>query len=130
MKKKWMLWIALLSLALPLSQAWAFNAYINCATTPLAQTYSTSSPSLAMSHVGTPFQAGLSMINNTTGRICLNTVSTSTLAPTAGNGNEHCLPVNAVLVLDHINVPTRFTSIYVRGDLANCTSGTIDIDLW
>lgn len=112
--------------------AFAFNAIINCASTTLTTSYSTSAPSLpaTLKNFETPQGPNIAAINNTTGRICFNTTSASTAAPTAGNGNEHCLAPQSILVLDKVNAPYLKMSVFVRADAASCTSGVVDIDVW
>lgn len=110
--------------------AMAFNASINCASTNIPTAYATTSPSLALNKVSTPYRAAIMVINNTSGRICFNTVSANNVAPTAGDGNEHCVIASTAAAYDNINTPTIWSSVYVRGDGASCTSGTVDIDLW
>jgi hypothetical protein len=116
-------------LAMPV---WAHNAIINCASTTLATTYSTSSPSLALSQVPTKSpQSHLAVINNSGSRICVNTDTASvTVAPTAGTGHEHCIAPNMFAFYDDINVNNNFVNIYARADVSSCTTGTIDLDLW
>jgi hypothetical protein len=109
--------------------AWGTNVIINCGNTTLTTTYSTSSPSLAINQA--QYKPNLAIFNDSTGRVCINTVTASTsVAPTAGDGNEHCIPATTFAIFDKINVNTNLVNVYVRGDGGNCTSGIVDIDLW
>lgn len=124
----------ILSLFLLLStHASAFNAIITCASTNLTTSYSTSAPSLptALKQIPMPYKASMAIINNSTVRICANTDTYSvTVAPTAGNGDEHCVAPSMFAFYDNINFPAKLVNIYLRADVSSCTSGTVDIDLW
>lgn len=126
-----LLTVALL-MALPIN-ALAINAILNCASSNIPTTYSTSSPSLptALKGFGVPSKASLAVINNTAGRICVNTITpSSTVAPTAGNNKEHCVAPQMFAFYDLIDMPTLKGNVYVRADVATCTTGTVDIDVW
>ena len=111
------------------ASSWGANIIINCGSTTLTTTYSTTSPSLALSQV--PYKPNLSIFNASTTRICVNTVTASTtVAPTAGNGHEHCVPGQTYAILDNINTNVNLVNVYVRADGANCTSAVVDIDLF
>lgn len=116
--------------------AFGFNAIINCGSTNLDVNYSTSSPSL-QAHLTGLFLSDkptLSISNPTSARICANTVSVSTVAPTAGNGNEHCMPPNSIMAWDLVNIPRGPANVFLRSDgtggAASCSSGIIDVDVW
>lgn len=131
--KLWTLLALFSALALP-SNAWSANAIIDCASTNIATSYSTSNPSLptTLKQVPLPSKASLAVINNTAFRICVNTVTSSiSVAPTAGNGNEHCVAAMMFAFYDNLNFAgSSTTNVYVRADASACTSGTVDIDLW
>lgn len=125
---KLILWALLLC-----ANAFGTNAIINCASTNINTTYSTSAPSLAIQLA--PSQGHLAIINNSSVRVCANTITISTtVAPTAGNGNEHCVAPNMFAFYDGINLakgqPLGKVNVYIRSDAATCTTGTVDIDLW
>lgn len=109
----------------------AKNVIINCASTNITQNYSTSSPFLAFNQVQSSYAPQLWVINGSSGRICVNTVTASTsVAPTAGDGNEHCLQGNMFAIYQPTDLNLGLANIYVRADAANCTSGYVDLDLF
>jgi hypothetical protein len=119
----------LLLILLVVQPSFGIDAIINCASTNIAQTYSTSFPSLAITtgHEVSHF----ALFNNTAGRICSNTTTaSSSSAPSASNGSEHCVPPYSFAIWDGVDVPQNTKNIYLRGDAATCTTGIVDADIW
>jgi hypothetical protein len=112
--------------------AMAFNAIINCEL--LGTTYSTASPSLntALKNFSIRNKPTIMVDNPSSNRFCFNTVNTgSSVAPTAGNGNEHCSTGPNINFYDSINIGRGPVSVYARMDVASCsTASLIDLDIW
>lgn len=113
--------------------SFGFNAIVNCASGTLGTTYSTSTPSLQTSLTGIYLRATptLMVANPSAVRICANVVTvSSSVPPTAANGNEHCIPAGSIAFWDAINIQRGPSNIYLRADVASCTTGIIDVDIW
>jgi hypothetical protein len=111
----------------------AYNAIVNCTSANLPLTYAITSPSLQPTLTGLYLRSNptLMLINPSATRICANTVTSSILtAPTAGNGNEHCIAAGTIAFFDLIDVPRGPANIYLRSDAASCTSTILDVDIW
>ena len=106
--------------------AFAKHFKVNCASTNLATTYSTSSPSLALTDL--KYNSHIALLSTATVRICVYAVAASaSSAPTAGDADEHCIPPGYGFAWD--GVPVGKTA-YLRADGASCTTGIIDLDIW
>lgn len=69
--------------------------------------------------------------NPTSGRVCANTMTASTtVPPTAGNGNEHCFPAGSIAFWDFVNIGRGPVNVYLRSDVTSCNTGIIDVDIW
>lgn len=112
--------------------AFGQGGFVNCASTTLAQTYSTSSPSLlaVFTNISAP-SGGRLMIQNPTATTICATVTKSTSAPAAGNADEHCAIPNAIAAWDFVNYPyTSRLYVYLRARTTNCTAGEFNVDFW
>lgn len=63
--------------------------------------------------------------------ICVNLTTTSTtVAPTAGNGQEHCVSGGMVGFFDAVGTPRGPVNVYVRANAATCTANQVYIDIY
>lgn len=108
--------------------SFGFNAVINCVSNPMATVYNT--PIATLSNLFLRATPTLAIDNPGTCRICVNTISSQSPAPKAGNGNEHCYSGPSIEFLDTINVPRGPANVYIRADVSPCANGTIDLDIW
>lgn len=105
---------------------------VNCASTTLATTYSTSPPSLptAFTLIQPPPQGHLMISNPTSVAICA-TATVSATAPSTLTPTEHCVPPNAIAAWDDLNFPSNSKFyIYLRADQSSCTTGILYVDFW
>jgi len=108
--------------------AYGNHAQINCATTNITQSYSLTAPGVVMS--GIPVGLDHIQINNPSStRICIyaEAYSLPSQAPSTPQTNEHCVPANYGFAWDFV---TSNGYAFIRADGANCTSTTIDVDIW
>lgn len=116
----------ILALLLVGIKSFAFNAIISGS---IATTYST--PPSTLSNLTLRATPTLMIANANSCRICANTISTLSPAPTAGNGKEYCVPANAIAFWDDVDAPRGPANVYVRADVSTCTTTTpLDVNIW
>lgn len=105
---------------------------VNCASGSLGVTYSNSAPSLQPLFTSIPSnpEGHLMLANPTTVAICA-TITRGTVAPAPFTDAEHCVPPGAIMAWDDLNMPTRGpVRVYLRANVAACTTGIFYADFW
>jgi uncharacterized hydantoinase/oxoprolinase family protein len=106
----------------------AVHQAINCATTYMGTTYSSATSSAQLQFQNMVSVAHLKIINSTGSRICMDVGSTvAGVIPTSGGPNEHCVQATDTESWDG---PTINNFGYIRADVAPCTTGTFDVDIF
>src|SRR3954469_25783326 len=118
---------AFLLLPLLCGTALARHAQVDCSATNIGQTYTASSPGLPISGLSPAVNNHLAVWNPSTSRICVDVGQYSGTAPDAGGADEHCIPANSYFAWDFVTINA---SVFIRADGSDCTTATVDIDVW
>lgn len=115
------------------ASAYADHASVNCAITQVTNVYTASVYQVPFgganpAFTGLPAHTHMKVSNPSSVRICFNVGQSASIIPSNGAPAEHCVPatVNDV-TWDFLPISNY---LFIRSDGANCSSTTLDFDIW